>query len=161
MQETNVKNNDNNNNTTLPTISANRILIHKPSDFLKNKYTFLGNLANNKDLLSMDSNKTYHTHKFNMKDFKKQMKQGNEIIGSIIRDKNNLPNLIKSYQIDLNNREIKNDRYNNSMYLQNSNNNTNDFRNNNNNRNAKTFNNSNDLMNYNRYNEGLKMINQK
>ena len=161
MQE---KHDDNNNSESLPTISERRIFIHKPSDFIKNKYTFLGNLSNNKELLSMDSRKTYHSHKFNMKDFKKQMRQGNEILGSIIRDDtNNLPNLIKNHKINLNNRDLAaKNTYNNSMYSNNTRNTKNNYRANNN-RNAKTFNNSNDLMSYNRYNgnEGLRMINQK
>lgn len=154
--------NQENNNQNLPSISEKRIFIHKPSDFLKNKYTFFGNLSNNRDLLSMDSRKTYHSHKFNMKDFKKQMKQGNQILGSIIRDETKiLPNLLKSYEINLNNRENnKNfERHNESMNLHSSkniNNINNMYRINNS---SKTFNNSNaDIFSY---NNNLKMINQK
>lgn len=98
---TNIANNNthqNHLNLNQALSKENRIYIHKPSDFLKNKYPFFGNLSNKKDLLSMDSRKTYHSHKFNMKDFKQQMKKSNQIIKSIIESETKiLPNLLKNY----------------------------------------------------------------
>jgi len=149
------QNENNNNESQLPAISEKRIYIHKPSDFLKNKYTFFGNLANNKDLLSMDSRRTYHSHKFNMKDFKKQMKQGDQIIESIIKDDTKvLPNLLRNYE----NNHLNKDTFNSSIMNLNNTKNTssNNYRINNS---SKTFNNSN--INLYNYNNGLKMINQK
>lgn len=94
------------NSSNLPLINSpsnnniidKRIYIHQPSDFLKNKYTFFGNLSNNKEILSKNSRKTYHSPKFDYNDINKQMKQGNQIIGSIIKEeKDLLPNLLKNY----------------------------------------------------------------
>lgn len=154
------KANDNANyDSHLPSISEKRIFIHKPSDFIKNKYTYFGNVSNNRDLLSMDSRKTYYSHKFNMKDFKKQMKQGNLILESIIKDETKIiPNLLKSYEINLNNnRDItKNyERVNESLHINSTKNLSNNLYKGNNN-NAKTYNN-----NMFHYNENLNMINQK
>jgi hypothetical protein len=102
-------NNINTKNQNQISIREKKIFIHKPSDFLKNKYPFFGNLSNNKDFLRMDSRKTYQSHKFNMKDFKQQMKKSNRIIESIIKDGTKvLPNLLKNYHYQNN----QNDNYN-------------------------------------------------
>lgn len=119
--EDNRNNNPNNNNTinnnkkeiSLPLINENkRIYIHKPSDFIKNKYTFLGNLANNSELLSIEKKKTYHSPKFSMEDIKNKINIENQIIGSIMKDEvHSLPillrNLIPSANKSLVNKKLK------------------------------------------------------
>lgn len=99
------KTNDNINSSQLPIINNlnndKRIYIHKPSDFLKNKYTFFGNFTNNRDILDKNSKKALHSPKFDLNDIKKQIQKGNEIIGSIIKEENSiLPNLLKNYIIN-------------------------------------------------------------
>lgn len=96
------------NNVQLPCITDNkRIYIHKPSDFTKNKYTFLGNLSNNSDILNFDNRKFFNSPKFSMKDIKKQLQIENKIIGSILKDEiSNLPSLLRSY-IPIGNNNIK------------------------------------------------------
>lgn len=97
MNNTNYSTNILNNN--LPCITDNKkIYIHKPSDFLKNKYTFFGNVSNNSEILSLNSRKTFHSPRFSMKDIKLQIKKENAIIGSILKDEvDSLPNLLKNY----------------------------------------------------------------
>ena len=87
------------NNLNFPCITDNKkIFIHKPSDFTKNKYTYLGSLANNSELLSLESRKTLHSPRFSMKDIKQQINRENKIIGSILKDEvNSLPRLLKNY----------------------------------------------------------------
>jgi len=107
------KNNSHLNNNTsisnskhlnLPAINGNkRIYIHKPTDFIKNKYTFLGNLANNSELLSFENKKTYHYPKFSMQDIKRKIIIENQIIVSIIKDEvNSLPILLRNLIPSLN-----------------------------------------------------------
>jgi len=119
-------NNANNNEPHLPLIREKRIFIHKPSDFTKNKYTFLGNLSNNKDLLNKDATRSFYNHKFNMKDFKEKMKHGNKVLKSIINDEGKiLPNLLKDSKINklsienfdaINYNNSKNNSYRNNVY---------------------------------------------
>lgn len=104
-----------NNQTQLPLIDK-RIYIHQPSDFLKNKYTLFGNLAHSKDILNKNSRKNYHSPKFDYNDINVQMQKGNKIIGSIIKEENNiLPNLLKNYSVNFSdkNSTIKNTEYSN------------------------------------------------
>lgn len=91
-------NSNKNRDLSLPLINENkRIYIHKPSDFIKNKYTFLGNLANNSELLSREDKKTYHSPKFSMQDIKRKMSIENLIIGSILKDEvDSLPSLLRN-----------------------------------------------------------------
>ena len=86
------KNEENINTTQLPIINNDRrLIIHKPSDFLKNKYTFFGNTLN-KDA------KNYNSPKFCLKDINKQLQKGHQIVGSIIKEeKDILPNLLTNY----------------------------------------------------------------
>jgi len=75
-----------------------KIYIHKPSDFLKNKYTLLGSLANNSELLSVENKRSYHSPRFSMQDINQQINRENQIIGSIIKDEtDSLPSLLKNY----------------------------------------------------------------
>lgn len=81
-----------------PSISENKkIFIHKPSDFTKNKYTYLGSLANNSEILSLENKRTYHSPRFSMNDIKQQIRRENKIIGSILKDEvDSLPRLLKN-----------------------------------------------------------------
>lgn len=87
------------NKIILPILNENKkIFIHKPSDFLKNKYTFLGNLSNNNELLSLENKKTYHSPKFSMRDINIQIYRGNKVIDSILKEEiDQLPSLLKNY----------------------------------------------------------------
>ena len=102
----NFSNNESNSNSNLPIINERRILIHQPSDFLKNKYTFFGSVSHNLKLLDKENKKTFNSPKFNLKDVKKQIAKGNEIIESIIKeDISLLPNLLKNYSNDYSSNE--------------------------------------------------------
>jgi len=87
------------NNINLPCISDNkRIFIHKPSDFTKSKYTFLGCLSNKSEILNLNSRKFFNSPKFSMKDINNQIQIENKIISSILKDETkNLPSLLLSY----------------------------------------------------------------
>jgi hypothetical protein len=101
------------NNQNLPCITDNKkICIHKPSDFTKNKYTFLSSLANNSEILSLDNKKTYLSPRFSMKDIKTQIKREKTIIGSILKDEvDSLPSLLKNYISAINkNKKLNNIR---------------------------------------------------
>lgn len=105
------------NNTNLPCVTDNKkIYIHKPSDFIKNKYTFLGSLANNSEILSLKNKRNYHSPRFSMKDIKLQIIRENRIIGSILKDEvDSLPNLLKNCIPNLNKNKTENYFGTNSM----------------------------------------------
>jgi len=118
----NLNNQKNSSELLLPNINENkRIFIHKPSDFVKNKYTILGNLANNSEISYKGSRKCYHSPKFSMKDINQQKYRENKIIDSILKDEiHSLPSLLKSYIPGYNNLKDNNNINNeNSKHLAN------------------------------------------
>jgi len=82
----------------LPCITDNKkIYIHKPSDFFKHKYTYLGKFSNNNEILSPDNIKKYQSPKFCMEDIKEQAYKEKRIITSILKDEvKSLPSLLKN-----------------------------------------------------------------
>lgn len=82
----------------LPCITDNKtIYIHKPSDFFKHKYTYLGKFSNNNEILSPNNIKKYQSPKFCMEDIKEQEYKEKRIITSILKDEvKSLPSLLKN-----------------------------------------------------------------
>lgn len=88
----------------LPTIQENKkIPIHKPSDFHKTKYTLLGNLSNNSEVLFNENKRNFNSPKFSMKDIKNQIVKENMILNSIIKNEiDSLPNSLRNYMTTVN-----------------------------------------------------------